>query len=229
MKRAVVLLSGGLDSAVTLAIAKRDGFEPHALSFDYGQRHRVELDAARRVAQAAGVRDHRVAQIDLRVFGGSALTDDIPVPLERSVAEIGHGYGIPVTYVPARNTIFLSYALAWSEVTGAAHIFLGVNSVDYSDYPDCRTDFLQAFEHLASVGTKSGVEGTRVRVHAPLLHLSKADIVLKGAELEVNFALTHSCYDPDGDGISCGKCDACQLRLKGFREAGLTDPIRYAA
>jgi len=229
MKRAVVLLSGGLDSAVTLAIAKRDGFEPHALSFDYGQRHRVELDAARRVAQAAGVRDHRVAQIDLRVFGGSALTDDIPVPLERSVAEIGHGYGIPVTYVPARNTIFLSYALAWSEVTGAAHIFLGVNSVDYSDYPDCRTEFLQAFEHLASVGTKSGVEGTRVRVHAPLLHLSKADIVLKGAELEVNFALTHSCYDPDGDGISCGKCDACQLRLKGFREAGLTDPIRYAA
>jgi len=229
MKRAVVLLSGGLDSAVTLAIAKRDGFEPHALSFDYGQRHRVELDAARRVAQAAGVRDHRVAQIDLRVFGGSALTDDIPVPLERSVAEIGHGYGIPVTYVPARNTIFLSYALAWSEVTGAAHIFLGVNSVDYSDYPDCRTEFLQAFEHLASVGTKSGVEGTRVRVHAPLLHLSKADIVLKGAELEVNFALTHSCYDPDVDGISCGKCDACQLRLKGFREAGLTDPIRYAA
>ncbi|MBA2271866.1 MAG: 7-cyano-7-deazaguanine synthase QueC [Chthoniobacterales bacterium] len=229
MKRAVVLLSGGLDSAVTLAIAKRDGFEPHALSFDYGQRHRVELDAARRVAQAAGVRDHRVAQIDLRVFGGSALTDDIPVPLERSVAEIGHGHGIPVTYVPARNTIFLSYALAWSEVTGAAHIFLGVNSVDYSDYPDCRTEFLQAFEHLASVGTKSGVEGTRVRVHAPLLHLSKADIVLKGAELEVNFALTHSCYDPDVDGISCGKCDACQLRLKGFREAGLTDPIRYAA
>lgn len=229
MKRAVVLLSGGLDSAVTLAIAKRDGFEPHALSFDYGQRHRVELDAARRVAQAAGVRDHRVAQIDLRVFGGSALTDDIPVPLERSVAEIGHGYGIPVTYVPARNTIFLSYALAWSEVTGAAHIFLGVNSVDYSDYPDCRTEFLQAFEHLASVGTKAGVEGTQVRVHAPLLHLSKAEIVLKGAELEVNFALTHSCYDPDGDGISCGKCDACQLRLKGFREAGLTDPIRYAA
>jgi 7-cyano-7-deazaguanine synthase len=229
MKPAVVLLSGGLDSAVTLAIAKREGFEPHALSFDYGQRHRVELDSARRVAQAAGVRDHRVAQIDLRVFGGSALTADIPVPLQRPVAEIGHGYGIPVTYVPARNTIFLSYALALSEVTGAADVFLGVNSVDYSDYPDCRAEFLQAFEHLASVGTKTGVEGTRLRVHAPLLRLSKSEIVLKGAELGVNFALTYSCYDPGEDMRSCGKCDSCQLRLKGFREAGLTDPIRYAA
>lgn len=228
MSVAVVLLSGGLDSAVTLAIAKRDGFEPHALSFDYGQRHRVELDCARRVAQAAGVREHRFAQIDLRVFGGSALTADIPVPHGRSAAEIGQGYGIPTTYVPARNTIFLSYALAWSEVAGSADIFLGVNAVDYSDYPDCRPEFLEAFEHLASLATKAGAEGTRVRIHAPLLRLSKAEIVLKGVELGVDFSVTHSCYDPAEDGIACGACDSCQLRLKGFREAGVTDPIEYA-
>ena len=229
MTPAVVLLSGGLDSAVTLAIAQRDGFEVHALSFDYGQRHRVELDCARRVAQSFGVQDHRVAQIDLRVFGGSALNDDIPVPRERAVAEIGHGYGIPITYVPARNTIFLSYALAWSEVTGASEIFLGVNSIDYSDYPDCRAEFLRAFEHLAAVGTKSGVEGRPLRVHAPLLQWSKAEIVSKGIGLGVDFSLTHSCYDPVPSGLACGTCDACQLRLKGFREAGLADPIRYAA
>ena len=229
MTPAVVLLSGGLDSAVTLAIAKRDGFEAHALSFDYGQRHRVELECARRVAASLGVQDHRVAHIDLRVFGGSALTDDIAVPRERAVAEIGHGYGIPITYVPARNTIFLSYALAWSEVTGAGDIFLGVNSVDYSDYPDCRAEFLRAFEHLAAVGTKAGVEGTRLRVHAPLMESSKAEIVLKGVELGVDFSLTHSCYDPAPSGLACGVCDSCQLRLKGFREAGVVDPIRYAA
>ena len=227
MTPAVVLLSGGLDSAVTLAIAKRDGFEPHALSFDYGQRHRVELECARRVAEAFGVQDHRVAQIDLRVFGGSALTDDIPVPHERPANEIAHGYGIPITYVPARNTIFLAYALAWTEVAGAGDIFLGVNSVDYSDYPDCRSEFLLAFEQLASVATKSGVEGRRVRVHAPLLQLSKAEIVLEGTKLGVDFSLTHSCYDPTPAGDACGQCDACQLRRKGFREAGVTDPISY--
>ena len=229
MTPAVVLLSGGLDSAVTLAIAKRDGFEPHALSFDYGQRHRVELDCARRVAQAFGVQDHRVAQIDLRVFGGSALTDDIAVPHDRPPNEIGHGYGIPITYVPARNTIFLAYALAWTEVAGAGDIFLGVNSVDYSDYPDCRSEFLHAFEQLAAVATKSGVEGRRVKVHAPLLQLSKAEIVRQGAELGVDFSVTHSCYDPTTAGDACGKCDSCQLRRKGFREAGVVDPISYAA
>ena len=229
MTPAVVLLSGGLDSAVTLAIAKRDGFEPHALSFDYGQRHRVELDCARRVALTFGVTDHRIAQIDLRVFGGSALTDDIAVPHERPVSEIGHGYGIPITYVPARNTIFLAYALAWTEVAGAADIFLGVNSVDYSDYPDCRDEFLRAFEQLAAVATKSGVEGRRLRIHAPLLQSSKAEIVRQGADLGVDFSLTHSCYDPTPAGDACGKCDSCQLRRKGFREAGVADPISYAA
>jgi 7-cyano-7-deazaguanine synthase len=224
MTPAVVLLSGGLDSAVTLALAKRDGFEPHALSFDYGQRHRVEIEAARRVAGSMNVRDHRIGAIDLRVFGGSALTADIAVPEHRATAD-----DIPITYVPARNTIFLSYALAFAEVIGAAHIFIGVNAIDYSGYPDCRPDFLRAFEHLASLATKAGVTGTKFNIHAPLLRMSKADIVREGAKLGVEFALTHSCYDPAADGAACGRCDSCQLRLKGFSEAGLTDPVHYAA
>ena len=223
MTPAVVLLSGGLDSAVTLAIAKRDGFEPHALSFAYGQRHRIEIESAKRVGEAFAVRDHRFAHIDLRVFGGSALTDNITVPTHEQSAE-----GIPITYVPARNTIFLSYALAFAEVIGAADIFLGVNAVDYSGYPDCRPEFLRAFERLASLATKAGVEGTPFKIHAPLLRFSKAEIIRTGAELAVDFSLTHSCYDPAPVGAACGRCDSCQLRLKGFREAGLTDPIRYA-
>ena len=221
---AVVLLSGGLDSAVTLALAQRDGFEPHALSFAYGQRHGIENESARRVAESMNVRDHRFAQIDLRVFGGSALTDQINVPPHRADTA-----GIPITYVPARNTIFLSYALGFAEVIGAADIFIGANAVDYSGYPDCRPEFLRVFEHLASVGTKAGIHGTQFKIHAPLLSLSKAAIVQRGTELGVDFALTHSCYDPTGDGVACGRCDSCQLRLKGFREAGLTDPIRYVA
>ncbi len=226
MRRAVVLVSGGLDSAVTLAIARAEGFEAHALSLAYGQRHQIELDAALRVAESIGAQDHRVAQIDLRVFGGSALTSDVAVPHGRSEKEMSED--IPITYVPARNTIFLSYALAWAEVLGAADIFLGVNAVDYSGYPDCRPEFLQAFENLAAVATKAGVEGTRVKVRAPLLQFSKADIIRKGTELGVDFALTHSCYSPTIDRLACGECDSCQLRLKGFRDAGLSDPVRYA-
>jgi 7-cyano-7-deazaguanine synthase len=226
MKRAVVLLSGGLDSATTLAICKRDGFEPYALSFDYGQRHKQELAAAEAVAAALAAREHRVATIDLRIFGGSALTSEIAVPKNR---ELDGRSEIPITYVPARNTIFLSYALAWCEVLGAADIFIGANAVDYSGYPDCRSEFISAFEKLANVATKAGVEGTRFHVHAPLLSMSKAEIVRLGTELGVDFSLTHSCYDSSNDGISCGECDSCRLRLEGFRAAGLTDPIRYAA
>ncbi|PZR71157.1 MAG: 7-cyano-7-deazaguanine synthase QueC [Chthoniobacterales bacterium] len=224
MKRAVVLLSGGLDSATTLALCLREGFESYALSFDYGQRHDVEILAARRVASSLGAREHRVAKIDLRVFGGSALTDEIPVPKNRTDQP-----GIPVTYVPARNTIFLSYALAWCEVLGAADIFIGVNAIDYSGYPDCRPAFISAFEELSTVATKAGVEGTRFRIHAPLLEMSKAKIIQKGSELGVDFSLTHSCYDPTPDLLACGECDSCRLRLEGFRAAGLVDPIRYAA
>jgi len=223
MKRAVVLLSGGLDSATTLALAIRDGFEAHALSFDYGQRHKRELDAAKRVADSLGAVEHRIAVIDLRVFGGSALTGDMAVPKNRDAKE-----EIPITYVPARNTIFLSYALAWCEVLGAADIFIGANAIDYSGYPDCRPEFISAFERLAAVATKAGVEGTRFQIHAPLISMSKAEIIRKGAELGVDFSLTHSCYDPTADGLACGECDSCQLRLAGFRDAGLTDPIRYA-
>jgi 7-cyano-7-deazaguanine synthase len=226
MKRAVVLLSGGLDSAVTLAVARAEGFESHALSFDYGQRHRIEIESARRVAASLGARAHRVAQIDLRVFGGSALTDEIAVPQGRSADEMSHG--IPITYVPARNTIFLSYALAWAEVLNCTDIFLGVNAVDYSGYPDCRPEFLRAFEDLAALATKAGIDGARFEIRAPLLHLSKAEIIRKGADLGVDFALTHSCYDPSADGSACGRCDSCQLRRKGFQEAGLVDPIPYA-
>lgn len=227
MHRAVVLVSGGLDSAVTLALASAQGFAIYALSIQYGQRHGVEMESAQRVAHAAQAREHRIAQIDLRVFGGSALTDNIPVPQDRPANEIGHGRGIPVTYVPARNTIFLSYALAWAEVVRSTDIFLGVNAVDYSDYPDCRPEFLDAFENLAAVATKAGVEGARLKIHAPLLQCTKAQIIRKGTELGVDFSLTHSCYDPAPEGAACGRCDSCQLRLRGFQEAGLSDPIRY--
>jgi 7-cyano-7-deazaguanine synthase len=224
-RRAVVLLSGGLDSAVTLAIAKHEGLELHALSFDYGQRHRVELQAAARVAAAAAVRDHRVATIDLRVFGGSALTDDIEVPKNRASDRIDAG--IPITYVPARNTIFLSYGLACAEVIGARDIFIGVNAIDYSGYPDCRPGFIERFEKLANVATRAGVSGDNFRIRTPLIRLTKREIVQRGAELDVDFSLTHSCYDPAVDGTACGTCDSCQLRLAGFREAGVEDPIRY--
>jgi 7-cyano-7-deazaguanine synthase len=223
MKRAVVLLSGGLDSATTLAICSQEGFEPCALSFDYGQRHNIEVLAAKRVAASLGAHEHRIADIDPRIFGGSALTSEIPVPKNRTETT-----GIPVTYVPARNTIFLSYALAWCEVLGAADIFLGVNAIDYSGYPDCRPAFIAAFEDLAGLATKAGVEGTRFHVHAPLLMMSKAQIIQKGIELGVDFSLTHSCYDPGPNLLACGACDSCRIRLEGFRGAGLTDPIPYA-
>jgi 7-cyano-7-deazaguanine synthase len=226
MKRAVVLLSGGLDSTTTLALAAAEGFEPYALSFDYGQRHRVELEAARRVALSLGVRAHRVAKIDPSIFGGSALTDDIDVPKLRRAAEIAHG--IPVTYVPARNTIFLSYALAWAETLHANDIFIGVNALDYSGYPDCRPEFIAAFEKMANLATKRGVEGSRFKLHTPLIGMSKAEIIGKARELGIDFSLTHSCYDPAPDGRACGLCDSCQVRRKGFREAGVKDPIVYA-
>jgi len=222
--RAVCLLSGGLDSSTCLALARREGYECYALSFDYGQRHRVELEAAARVAAALGVREQRTAVIDLRAFGGSALTADIDVPKSRSVTEMGAG--IPITYVPARNTIFLSYALAWAEVLEASDIFIGVNALDYSGYPDCRPEFIHAYEHMANLATKSGVEGrTRIEIHTPLIALSKADIVRLGAEVGLDFGLTHSCYDPGLDGRACGECDSCLLRAKGFAEAGVLDPL----
>jgi 7-cyano-7-deazaguanine synthase len=224
---AVVLLSGGLDSATTLAIARAEGFACHALSFRYGQRHAVELVSAAAVAEHLGAVSHRVIEIDLRAFGGSALTDDIPVPKDRDAAT--HAGGIPITYVPARNTIFLSYALGCAEVLGAADIFLGVNAVDYSGYPDCRPEFVTAFERLANLATRAGVEGRRMSIHAPLLAMSKAEIITRGLELGVDFGMTLSCYDPADDGASCGHCDACLLRLDGFRTIGRTDPARYAA
>jgi 7-cyano-7-deazaguanine synthase len=227
LPKAVCLLSGGLDSTTCLAIARADGFECYALSFDYGQRHRVELDAAGRVAQALGAREHRVAKIDLRVFGGSALTADIDVPKHESMGEIAAG--IPITYVPARNTIFLAYALVWAEVLESSDIFIGVNAIDYSGYPDCRPEFIGAFERMANLATKAGVEGrTSIAIHAPLITLSKVEIVRRAADLGVDFSLTHSCYDPDGEGRACGHCDSCLLRLKGFEDAGLRDPLRYA-
>jgi 7-cyano-7-deazaguanine synthase len=225
MKRAVVLLSGGIDSTTTLAIAIAEGYEAYALSFDYGQRHQIETDAARRVANSLGAKEHRVAEIDMRIFGGSALTDDIDVPKKRSETEIAHG--IPVTYVPARNTIFLAYSLAWAEVIPTADIFLGVNAVDYSGYPDCRPEFIEAFETLANLGTKAGAEEQRFQIHTPLIKFSKAEIIRKAVELDVDLSLTHSCYDPSPEGLACGECDSCFLRLKGFREAGIEDPIRY--
>ena len=226
MKRAVVLLSGGLDSTTTLAITIAEGYEAYALSFDYGQRHRIEMEAARRVANSLGAKELRVAKIDLRIFGGSALTDDVGVPKKRSETEIGGG--IPITYVPARNTIFLSHALALAETIGSTDIFIGANAIDYSGYPDCRPEFIAAFETLANLGTKAGVEGAHFRIHAPLIKFSKAEIIHKALELDVDLSLTHSCYDPSPDGLACGDCDSCLFRLKGFREAGVEDPIRYA-
>jgi 7-cyano-7-deazaguanine synthase len=224
--KAVVLLSGGLDSTTTLAIAKADGFEPYALSFRYGQRHAFELEAARRIAQRMRAAQHVVVDIDLRLFGGSALTSDIPVPKGRSIEEMGHG--IPVTYVPARNTIFLSFALAWAEVLGASDVYVGVNALDYSGYPDCRPEYIAAFEQMANRATKAAVEGRqRLKVHSPLIQLSKAEIIRRGLELGVDYALTSSCYDPSATGEACGRCDSCLLRLKGFAEAGAIDPIHY--
>ena len=227
MKHAVVLLSGGLDSATTLAIARAWGYETYALSFDYGQRHARELEAARKIAKSLGAREHRIVKIDNQIFRGSALTDAIDIPKSRSEKEIGTG--IPVTYVPARNTVFLAHALAWAETIPAGHIFIGANAVDYSGYPDCRPEFIALFETLANIGTKTGAEGGRIQIHAPLLQLSKADIVRKAVELDVDLSLTHSCYDPLRDGRACGKCDSCLLRQKGFGEAGVIDPIKYAA
>jgi 7-cyano-7-deazaguanine synthase len=224
---AVVLLSGGMDSATTAAIAHEQGFVIHALSFRYGQRHVVELEAARRVGEQLGVARHVVLDIDLRAFGGSALTDAIAVPKDRPLDAMGEG--VPATYVPARNTIFLSFALAFAETLGAADIFIGANAIDYSGYPDCRPEFLAAFQHMARLGTRSGSEGAPLTIHAPLIALSKADIVRRGIALGVDFALTRTCYDPAQGGTACGRCDACQLRLKGFRDAGLEDPAPYAA
>ena len=223
-KQAVVLLSGGLDSTTVLAVARSEGYECSVLSFDYGQRHAVELEAARRVAGVYGVRRHVVTRIDLRAFGGSALTDDIEVPKGRSSSAIGEG--IPITYVPARNTIFLSFALALAETTGAADIFIGVNALDYSGYPDCRPEYIESFEAMANLATAAGVEGRlRTRIHAPLASLTKAGIIQLGASLGVDYGLTHSCYDPVDGGRPCGECDSCRLRAKGFAEAGLVDPV----
>ncbi|MGA2084442.1 MAG: 7-cyano-7-deazaguanine synthase QueC [Terracidiphilus sp.] len=225
-KRAVVLLSGGLDSATVLAIARSEGYELYALSFSYGQRHIFELEAARRVASSIGVAAHRIAAIDLRVFGGSALTGDIDVPKGRSTDEMSHG--IPITYVPARNTIFLAFALAWAEVLGSSDIFIGVNALDYSGYPDCRREFIEAFEKMANLATKAGVEGRQtLKIHAPLIALTKAEIIRKGIELGVDYSLTSSCYDPSATGEPCGQCDSCLLRRKGFRENGIDDPLQY--
>jgi 7-cyano-7-deazaguanine synthase len=220
----VILLSGGLDSATVLALAVRAGYACHALSFRYGQRHALELDRAAAIARQLGAVRHIVLDIDLRRFGGSALTADIPVPKQRSAEAIGHG--IPATYVPARNTVFLSLALAWAETLAATDLFIGVNALDYSGYPDCRPEFIAAFELMANLATRAGIEGQRrLRVHTPLIHMSKADIVRKAAELGVDFALTLSCYDPAPDGAPCRACDACLLRAKGFAEAGMSDPL----
>lgn len=224
---AIVLLSGGLDSTTVLAIAKDQGFTPYALSFRYGQRHSIELEAAQRVAQTQGVARHVTADIDLRVFGGSALTSDIEVPKHETLEDVEEG-GVPITYVPARNTIFLSFALAFAETVGASDIFTGVTAVDYSGYPDCRPEYMEAFATMANLATRAGVEGTsKITLHSPLIALSKADIVREGLRLGVDYSLTSSCYDPDEQGRACGKCDTCLLRLKGFAEAGVKDPVRY--
>ena len=223
--RAVVLLSGGMDSATTAALARREGFEVFALSVRYGQRHAVELEAARRVAAALGATGHVVVDLDLRAFGGSALTSDLAVPKDTPPERIGAG--IPSTYVPARNTIFLSLALAWAETLGARDIFLGANALDYSGYPDCRPEYIAAYARMANLATRAGVEGAEIRIHTPLIALSKAEIVRRGLELGVDFALTSTCYDPTPNGAACGHCEACLLRLKGFAEAGQRDPARY--
>lgn len=225
-KKAVILLSGGIDSATTLAIAKKKGFDVYALSFRYGQRHVVELRAAQRIAKKLSVKKHLILDIDLRKIGGSALTDDIAVPKNRNVDEINKE--IPVTYVPARNTIFLSYALAWAEVLKAKDIFIGVNVLDYSGYPDCRPEYIAAYQKMANLATKSGMEDkNKIKIHTPLIRMSKAQIIRKGRELGVNYGLTHSCYDPAVSGAACGRCDSCLLRLKGFRDAGLKDSVKY--
>lgn len=222
-KKAVILYSGGLDSTTCMAIAKAEGFEPYAMSFAYGQRHLTELELAKANAKPMGAVDHMVVEFDLRKMGGSALTAEIDVPKE------GVGNDIPVTYVPARNTIFLSFALGWAETLGAFDIFIGVNSLDYSGYPDCRPEYIAAFERLANLATKAGVEGAgRFTIHAPLIHLTKAEIIRKGLSLGVDYGRTHSCYDPTVAGLACGRCDSCRLRLKGFNEAGMTDPVKYA-
>jgi 7-cyano-7-deazaguanine synthase len=223
--KAVVLLSGGMDSTTAAAIAQREGFDVHALSVRYGQRHAVELDAAMRVADRLGIRHHVVIDLDLRAFGGSALTADQPVPKDTPMAEIGTR--IPTTYVPARNTIFLSLALAWAETVGARDIYLGANALDYSGYPDCRPEYLEAYARMADLATRAGVEGARLTIHTPLLTLTKAQIVARGLELGLDYSLTSTCYDPAPDGAACGRCEACLLRLKGFEEAGVTDPVRY--
>jgi 7-cyano-7-deazaguanine synthase len=223
---AVVLLSGGMDSATTAAIAREQGFEVHALSFRYGQRHALELEAARRVVARLGIRSHVILDIDLRAFGGSALTGELPLPRDTPLERIGEG--IPSTYVPARNTIFLSFALGWAEVLGARDIFLGANALDYSGYPDCRPEYMAAFERLANLATRVGVEGgRRIRIHTPLISMTKAEIITRGLALGVDYAITSTCYDPAPDGAACGHCEACLLRLKGFREAGMDDPARY--
>lgn len=225
-RKAVLLLSGGLDSTTILALAQRDGYDVHAMSFRYGQRHDLELEAARRVAREYEVAQHVVVPIDLRVFGGSALTAEIEVPKDRALDQ--DAGDVPITYVPARNTIFLSFALAWAEVLGARDIFIGVNALDYSGYPDCRPEYIAAFQHMASLATRAGADGsTPVRINAPLLHMTKAEIVRLGMELGVDYSVTTSCYDPAPDGAACGHCDACQLRLRGFAEAGLADPAAY--
>ncbi|MBL8150539.1 MAG: 7-cyano-7-deazaguanine synthase QueC [Blastocatellia bacterium] len=223
-KRAVVLLSGGLDSATVLAIARHQGYQLYAISFEYGQRHDIELQAAHRVAHSMQVKEHAVIAIDLRRIGGSALTADIEVPKDRPLTETS----IPITYVPARNTIFLSFALGWAEVLGAADIFIGVNALDYSGYPDCRPEYIAAYEKMANLATSLGVEDrVQFRIQTPLIYLTKAEIIKKGIELGVDYSLTHSCYDPTPDGLACGHCDSCQLRLKGFAEAGFPDPVAY--
>ena len=222
MKKAVVLYSGGLDSTTCMAIARDEGFEPYALSFSYGQRHTVELDKAREYAPKIGAKEHMVIDVDMRQMGGSALTADIDVPKDGASED-----EIPVTYVPARNTIFLSFALGWAEVLGASDIYIGVNALDYSGYPDCRPEFIAAFQQMANLATKAGVEGNPYNIHAPLIDLTKAQIVEKGLSLGVDYGLTHSCYDPTPEGLSCGHCDSCLLRLKGFAEAGCEDPVAY--
>lgn len=225
--KAVVLLSGGLDSTTTLAIAKSDGFDVHALTFRYGQRHLAELEAARRVVERMGVAEHLFAEIDLRMFGGSALTADIAVPKGRAIGDMGHG--IPITYVPARNTIFLSFALAWAEVLKCQDIYIGVNALDYSGYPDCRPEYIAAYQSMANLATREGVEGRQqLRIHTPLIDLTKAQIIQRGMELGVDYGITSTCYDPASDGKACGACDACQLRLKGFAANGVRDPAPYA-
>jgi 7-cyano-7-deazaguanine synthase len=224
--KAIVLLSGGLDSTTTLAIAKSSGYDLFAISFNYGQRHKIELERAKTVAREIKTKEHRIINIDLRQFGGSALTDDIDVPTHRENEEMSTS--IPITYVPARNTIFLSYALAYAEVIKCNNIFIGVTSVDYSGYPDCRPEFITAFEILANLATKAGIEGMdRIKIHTPLIHMTKAEIITEGLRLDVNYGLTHSCYDPNEAGLACGACDSCILRLKGFKKLGVEDPLKY--